>query len=93
MCSLYFNSNILGKDINCKITSQTIYLSLFGEEVAYLEGTLEEKVKKEESMWTIINDTSTPQIVITLEKIKSTWWSKGETFLLNLINFIFNFVS
>jgi len=63
---------IKGKDIICNISSKTLHLHVkSGDE--YLHGDLEDVVKPDDSLWTLVSGPN-PQIVITLEKAKHTWW-------------------
>eukprot|EP01036_Dinobryon_divergens_P025589 gene25590-34153_t len=64
-----------GKDVKCTIQPRKIVLSVKG--ITLLDGTLDESVKTEDSMWTIADSRQTngdSQIVISFEKCKKTWW-------------------
>ena len=62
-----------GKDIKCLIEPKKIYLSACGQ--VLIDGFFEEAIKVDESMWTLnISTNSIPQVVITLDKGRNTWW-------------------
>jgi len=62
-----------GKDIKCLIEPKKIYLSACGQ--VFIDGFFEEVIKVDESMWTLnISTKSIPQVVITLDKGRNTWW-------------------
>ena len=62
-----------GKDIKCFIEPKKLYLSANGEML--IDGFFEEAIRVDESMWTLnIAANSIPQVVITLDKGRKTWW-------------------
>jgi hypothetical protein len=61
-----------GKDVKCDLRARELKLTVAKDELL-VEGTFEDPVRVDESMWTI-NISSPPQIVITLEKTRNTWW-------------------
>lgn len=67
---------IKSKAIQCKFSTTSLHLSLNGNVI--IDGSLDDIIRPQESMWTISkgDDQDAPQIVITLEKAKETWWSR-----------------
>lgn len=67
-------TGVRGKDVKCVIKAQSLLVEVRGEPL--LNGTLEDVVKTQESMWTISSttDRALQQIVITLDKTRPTWW-------------------
>jgi hypothetical protein len=61
-----------GKDVGCVISPRHLTISVFGE--SFINGELEDAIKAEESMWTLSNDSGVCQIIVTLEKVRQTWW-------------------
>ena len=61
-----------GKDIVCSIRPKKLYVELRGEEV-FIDGELEDLICQDDSVWTLLSG-QIPQIVITLEKSRKTWW-------------------
>ena len=61
-----------GKDVKCELRACEMKLAV-AKDGLLVEGTFEDPVRVDESMWTI-NISSPPQIVITLEKTRNTWW-------------------
>lgn len=68
------NIPIKSKDINCIIKTKSLYLEI--NKIIVIDGFLEELINLEESMWTLSTSIgiNTSQIVVTLEKLKKTWW-------------------
>uniref|UniRef100_K3X6D0 CS domain-containing protein n=1 Tax=Globisporangium ultimum (strain ATCC 200006 / CBS 805.95 / DAOM BR144) TaxID=431595 RepID=K3X6D0_GLOUD len=62
------------KDLDCKITSSHIRVALKNTETPLLDGELPEKVRSDESLWSI---ESNQTLQISLEKIKKTWWASA----------------
>lgn len=70
-------SNIKSKDIQCQIKTKSIAISLHKSNEVLLAGELEEGIDAVESMWTLNKGDQRldlPQLVITLEKRRETWW-------------------
>ena len=65
------------KDIDCKLVNRLIRISNRPMEVVYLEGTLEEAVSGEDSVWTISSDSEITQLIYTIGKARNTWWKYG----------------
>lgn len=66
-------TGIRGKDVKCTIATKSIILSI--KDVVILEGEWEDNIKREESTWIInLSDGNAPEIVITLDKARKTWW-------------------
>jgi hypothetical protein len=62
-----------GRDIKCFIEAKKLFLSADGQ--VMIDGFFEEAIKVDESMWTLnIAANSIPQVVITLDKGRKTWW-------------------
>jgi hypothetical protein len=62
-----------GRDIKCFIEAKKLFLSADGQ--VMIDGFFEEAIKVDESMWTLnITANSIPQVVITLDKGRKTWW-------------------
>ncbi len=66
--------NTKSKAVSCTIQPKALQLEVEG--IALLSGTFEDTVKSQECMWTLCttNSNECPQIIITLEKVKKTWW-------------------
>jgi hypothetical protein len=64
--------NVRGKDVQCVIKPRQISLSVRGQE--YLNGEMEDAVKVDESMWTMVTADGKSQVIITLDKTRHTWW-------------------
>lgn len=66
-----------GKDVSCEIKAREMSLSVTKGQQLIVQGTFEDLIRTDESMWTInISSTGTqaPQIVVTLDKTRKTWW-------------------
>lgn len=65
---------IRGKDVKCIMTPTKLSLQVKEEKI--LDGKLDDTIAVEDSMWTISStgDTDLPQVVISLEKCRKTWW-------------------
>jgi hypothetical protein len=63
-----------GKDVKCVIKPQSLFVEIKGQKI--LEGTLDDVVKVDESMWTLSSttDSALQQVVVTLDKTRQTWW-------------------
>jgi hypothetical protein len=61
-----------GKDVKCTIKPRSI--SLKAKDTMLLEGSFEDPVRTDECMWTIQLADGLPQIVLSLEKTRGTWW-------------------
>lgn len=70
--------NTKSKEVKCVIKPSSLSVTIKGE--TFLEGVLEEVIRSQESMWTISSEKvkkgggNLLQVVITLEKIRETWW-------------------
>ena len=69
--------SIIAKDIDCKLANRQIRISYRPTEVIYIEGTLEEAVSSEDSVWTISSDSEITQLIYTIGKARNTWWKYG----------------
>ncbi|TMW56861.1 hypothetical protein Poli38472_006871 [Pythium oligandrum] len=68
------------RDIDCQIRAQHVRVALKrpserNDDGVLLEGDLPDKIRADESIWSIESSTSTLQI--SLEKIKKTWWASA----------------
>lgn len=63
-----------GKDIDCKVAHRRIHISLHSTGKVYLDGTLEESVGADNSVWTVSSDSGITQLILTIEKSRNTWW-------------------
>ena len=62
------------KDVKCKITAGRISLRIAGVDDV-LEGELYDKIKDDDSMWTLDHaDDGRAAVVLTFEKTRETWW-------------------
>ncbi|KAH8046487.1 hypothetical protein JL721_12371 [Aureococcus anophagefferens] len=62
------------KDVTCKITAGRISLRIAGVDDV-LEGELYDKIKDDDSMWTLDHaDDGRAAVVLTFEKTRETWW-------------------
>lgn len=67
-----------GKDIDCKVAHRRIHISLHSTGKVYLDGTLEESVGADNSVWTVSSDSGITQLILTIEKSRNTWWKYGK---------------
>ena len=66
-----YSTQIRGKDVNCKITNDSLFVQIKGE--TYINGKLKHLVKKSDCCWTIEDKTT---VVIDMIKQKGMeWWS------------------
>lgn len=64
-----------GKEVNCVMKPRTLSLAVKGQNSEpLLNGTLEDVVRLDESMWTVASDDNSTQVIITLDKQRKTWW-------------------
>eukprot|EP01039_Chlorochromonas_danica_P002710 gene2710-2960_t len=65
---------VRSRDVQCVIRPTHLSLTVAGQRL--IEGALEEAVRSQESLWTISQGKAgeLPQVVITLEKTRETWW-------------------
>ena len=66
-----YTSQIRGKDVNCKITNDSLLVQIKGETI--INGKLKDLVKKSDCCWTI-EDRKTVVIDLVKQK-KMEWWS------------------
>ncbi|GMF24703.1 unnamed protein product [Phytophthora fragariaefolia] len=63
------------KDVDCQIGSARLRVAMKSEpSKPLLEGELPEKVRADESIWSLENNHT---LSISLEKIKPTWWASA----------------
>ena len=63
-------------DIECTIEARRVALKIRG--AAVLCGQFEDAIRRSESMWTISSgDAAGPQVVLSLEKTRKTWWKSA----------------
>lgn len=72
-CYIDMPKGTRGKDIICTIRPKHLYLAYSNKNIIYLDGELEEAVKGDDSIWTLVSG-EIPQVVITLEKSRKNWW-------------------
>ena len=74
------------KDIKCTIQPSKLTLEIKANPpsnltttvpptfIPFIQGDLEEVVRVEDSLWTLSSCSSTCTVIITLDKVKHTWW-------------------
>ena len=69
--TISYPTQIRGKDVNCKITNESLFIQIKGE--TFINGKLQYPIKKGDSCWTIEDKRN---VVIDLIKQKGMqWWS------------------
>eukprot|EP01041_Mallomonas_annulata_P011517 gene11517-24084_t len=61
------------KDIICTIKPRHLHVAIKGGDMLFMDGNLDDAVKTDDSMWSLVSG-EIPQLVITLEKTRDTWW-------------------
>jgi hypothetical protein len=70
--------SVTARDVRCNISSRrlTVQVAPGKSHALSIDGPLYEAVRTDESMWTLESDEGRfNTIVITLDKVKPTWWS------------------
>lgn len=70
------NGPVTSKSVDCIIKASSLSLSVQGTPIVV--GDLEETIRPSESTWTLNKggNNEAPQVIITLEKIRETWWKR-----------------